>query len=142
MIFVAPVSPTTFSRYDSMEFYVLNSNFNVVTSKNLQFFCNLRSKIDLFPHETSCYLQLLYLSKSLSMGVSRGYRHFCTVLITEFTKSYFSNEKIHIKCWLDDSIFMHSYLCCLFMRENCGHWPNGLLCNIYYPILYICCQSY
>ena len=28
---------------------MLNSNFNVVTSKNLQFFCNLRSKIDLFP---------------------------------------------------------------------------------------------
>ena len=31
-------SPTAFSRYDSMGFYVLNLNFNVVTSKNLQFF--------------------------------------------------------------------------------------------------------
>ena len=58
--FRCPRSPTTFSPYDSMDFYVLNSNFNVVTSKNLQFFCNLRSKIDLFPLETSCYLQLLY----------------------------------------------------------------------------------
>ena len=48
---------------------------------------------------------LLYKSKSLSIGVSRGYRHFCIVLITEFMKSYFSNEKMHIKCWLDDSIF-------------------------------------
>ena len=47
--FRCPRSPTTFSPYDSMDFYVLNSNFNVVTSKNLQFFCNLRSKIDLFP---------------------------------------------------------------------------------------------
>ena len=51
----------------------------------------------------------------------------------EFMKSYFSNEKIHIKCWLDDSIFMYSYLCCLFMRENCGHWPNGLLFNFLLP---------
>ena len=46
--FRCPRSPTTFSPYDSMDFYVLSSNFNVVTSKNLQFFCNLRSKIDLF----------------------------------------------------------------------------------------------
>ena len=46
--FRCPRSPTTFSPYDSMDFYMLNSNFNVVTSKNLQFFCNLRSKIDLF----------------------------------------------------------------------------------------------
>ena len=33
-------SPTTFSLYDTMDFYVLNSNFNVITSKNLQFLCN------------------------------------------------------------------------------------------------------
>ena len=33
----------------------------------------------------------------------------------EFMKSYVPNEKIHIKCWLDDSIFMYSYLCCLFI---------------------------
>ena len=46
--FRCPRSPTAFSPYDSMDFYVLNSNFNVVTSKNLQFLCNLRSKIDLF----------------------------------------------------------------------------------------------
>ena len=58
--FRCPRSPTTFSPYDSMDFYVLNSNFNVVISKNLQFFCNLRSKIDLFHLETSCYLHLLY----------------------------------------------------------------------------------
>ena len=48
-------------------------------------------------------------------------------------KSYFSNEKKNIKCWLDDSIFMYSYLCCLFMRDNCGHWPNGLLCKFLLP---------
>ena len=46
--FRCPRSPTTFSPYDSMDFYVLNSNFDVVTSKNLQFLCNLRSNIDLF----------------------------------------------------------------------------------------------
>ena len=46
--FRCPHSPTTFSPHDSIDFYVLNSNFHVVTSKNLQFFCNLRSKIDLF----------------------------------------------------------------------------------------------
>ena len=68
----------------------------------------------------------------LAGGVSRGYRHFCIVLIMEFMKSYFSNEKIHIKCWLDDSIFMY-YLCCLFMQDNCGHWPKGLLWKFLLP---------
>ena len=42
--FRCPHSGTTFSLHDSIDFYVLNTDSLVVTSRNPQFFCNLRSK--------------------------------------------------------------------------------------------------
>ena len=54
----------TFSLHESIDFYMLNSNSFVVSSRNPQFICNLRSNIDTFhlnfrhfSLETSCYLQ-------------------------------------------------------------------------------------
>ena len=39
---------TYFFLYESIDFYMLSPNFHCVTSKNLQFFCNLRLKTILF----------------------------------------------------------------------------------------------
>ena len=57
--FRCPHSGTAFSLLESIDFYVLNTNSLVDTSRNPQFFLCL---------ETSCYLQFLYLSKSFSRG--------------------------------------------------------------------------
>ena len=54
-----------------MDFYVLNSNFNVVTSKNLQFFCNLRSKIDFFPWKLRVIYNYCTSPSLLAGGFSR-----------------------------------------------------------------------
>ena len=46
--FRCPHSGTTFSLHESIDFYVLNTNSLLVTSRNPQFFCNLRSKYGYF----------------------------------------------------------------------------------------------
>ena len=62
--FCWPHSGTTFSLHESIDFYVLNTNSLVVTSRNPQFFLQFAIKILIFLlelcSEISCYLQFLY----------------------------------------------------------------------------------
>ena len=59
-IFAAIVQRILFL-YESIDFYMLNTNSLVVTSRNPQFFCNLRSNINIF-HSNFCnFLEELHV---------------------------------------------------------------------------------
>ena len=77
--FRCPHSGTTFCLHEYIDFYVLNTNSLVVTSRNPQFFCNLRSKYWFFYLNYVWKLHVIYsfcTSPSLLAGSFMQLRAF------------------------------------------------------------------
>ena len=122
--FRCPHSGTTFSLHESIDFYVLNTNSLVVTSRNPQFFCNLRSKYWYFYLNYVRKLHAIYNFCSNPILLGGGFTRLRAFLCcfdhrvyrvvkwnhTIYTKNWWNN-------WLHDSYLYPLGMLSIYVRE-------------------------